>query len=246
MDTSVNIGRSQDFRLCRALLVYGKSDYNGFPYRHPFVVVHEVVHDGDNARLAAGQLVTSDALLGIMGNLGQAVPVEILPERVLVRTADTLVWWMPASIQVMFFSDRGGDLTLQGMNGKQYPHPPLIFKVSGSHLSVRALTENKRPNAKSVMHMAPYWNCNQDGVVCTGSMRIPREKSVSEIEGWETAFFGSEFTHANGTRTKHPRGLVALWKTLQGRETFPVRYLLPVEQTLSKFVNSNDRQTDAE
>src|SRR5712692_2887597 len=95
MDTSVNIGRSQDFRLCRALLVYGKSDYNGFPYRHPFVVVHEVVHDGDNVRLAAGQLVTSDALLGIMGNLGQAVPVEILPERVLVRTADTLVWWMP-------------------------------------------------------------------------------------------------------------------------------------------------------
>jgi hypothetical protein len=66
MDTSVNIGRSQDFRLCRALLVYGKSDYNGFPYRHPFVVVHDVVHDGDSARLAEGQLVTPDALRDIM------------------------------------------------------------------------------------------------------------------------------------------------------------------------------------
>lgn len=246
MDTSVNIGRSQDFRLCRALLLYGKSDYNGFPYRHPFVVVHDVVHDGDNARLAEGQLVTADALLDIMRNLGQSVPVEILPERVLVRTADTLVWWMPASIRVMFFSDRGGDTTLAAMNGKPYPHPPLIFKASGSHLSVRALTEDKRPRAKTAMHMAPYWNCGQDGVVCTGSMRIPRENSVSGMEGWETAFFQSEFTHANGTRTKHPKGLVALWKSLQGKQTFPPRYLLPVKQTLSEFVNPNDRQTDAE
>jgi PRTRC genetic system protein B len=226
--------------------VYGKSDYNGFPYRHPFVVVHDVVHDGDSARLAEGQLVTPDALRDIMGNLGQSVPVEILPERVLVRTADTLAWWMPASIRVMFFSDRGGDTALAAMNGKQYPHPPLIFKVSGSHLAVRALTGNKRPNAKTVMHMAPYWNCGQDGVVCTGSMRIPHEKSVSAIECWETAFFQSEFTHANGTRTKHPKGLVALWKSLRGKQTFPARYLLPVEQTLSDFVNPNDRQTDAE
>jgi PRTRC genetic system protein B len=246
MDTSLNIGRSQDFRLCRALLVYGKSDYNGFPYRHPFVVVHDVVHDGDSARLAEGQLLTPDALRHIMGALGQAVPIEILPERVLVRTADTLVWWMPASIRVMFFSDRGGDTTLSAMNGKQYPHPALVFKVSGSHLSVRALTENKRPHAKTVMHMAPYWNCGESGVVCTGSMKIPREKSVLAIDGWETAFFRSEFTHANGTRTKHPKGLVALWKSLQDKDTFPARYLQPVEQTLSDFVSPNDRQTDVD
>jgi PRTRC genetic system protein B len=153
---------------------------------------------------------------------------------------------MPASIRVVFFSDHGGDTTLAAMNGKQYPHPPLIFKVSGSHLSVRALAENKRPNTKTVMQMAPYWNCAENGVVCTGSMRIPREKSVSAIEGWETAFFRSEFTHANGTRTRHPKGLVALWKSLQGKETFPARYLLPVKQTLSDFVNPNDRQTNRE
>jgi PRTRC genetic system protein B len=240
MNTSVNIGRSQHFRLCRALLVYGKSDYNGFPYRHPFVVVHDVVHDGDNARLAEGHLVTPDALREMVGNLGQSVPLEILPDRILVRTADTLVWWMPASIRVMFFSDRGGDTTLAEMNGKQYPHPPLIFKASGSHLSVRALAENKRPDGKTVMYMAPYWNCAEDGVVCTGSMRIPREKSVVAIEGWETAFFESEFTHANGTRTKHPKGLVGLWKSLRDKQTFPARHLLAVKQTLSEFVNPHD------
>jgi len=40
------------------LLVYGKSSYDAFPYRHPFIVVHEVIHDNDGARLAEGQLVT--------------------------------------------------------------------------------------------------------------------------------------------------------------------------------------------
>src|SRR5712664_3192514 len=57
MNTSVNIGSTQDFRLSRALLVYGKSSYDAFPYRHPFIVVHEVIHDDDGARLAEGQLV---------------------------------------------------------------------------------------------------------------------------------------------------------------------------------------------
>jgi hypothetical protein len=72
--------------------VYGTSDYNGIPYQHPFLTVHEVVHEGDNARLAAGQLITPDLLIQIMAGLGSSVPIEILPERVLVRTTDTVVW----------------------------------------------------------------------------------------------------------------------------------------------------------
>src|SRR4030095_16228286 len=99
-----------------ALLVYGKSDYNGYPYRHPFLVLHNVIHDGDDARLGEGQLVTQDALRDIMRSLGGSVPVEILPERILVRTAETLVWWMPATKRVMFFSDRGGDAALRSLN----------------------------------------------------------------------------------------------------------------------------------
>jgi PRTRC genetic system protein B len=139
MNTSVTIGRSQDFRLSQALLVYGKSDYNGYPYRHPFVVVHEVIHEGESARLGVGQLVTRSALHEILRSVGGTVPLEILPERVLVRTAHTLVWWMSASRRTMFFSDRGGDPTLRTLNGKRYPHPPLVFKASSLSLSVRAL-----------------------------------------------------------------------------------------------------------
>src|ERR1700734_1017590 len=102
MNISVNIGSSQDFRLSRALLVYGKSSYQGYPYRYPFVTLHEVIHDGDVARLAEGQLMTPQMLIDMMAGLGRSVPAEILPARVLVRTAKISVWWAPASERTMF------------------------------------------------------------------------------------------------------------------------------------------------
>jgi hypothetical protein len=71
-------------KLSRALLVCGKSSYDSFPYRHSFVTMHEVVHEQDGARLAEGHLVTPEMLIALMSALGQSVPVEFLPDRVLV------------------------------------------------------------------------------------------------------------------------------------------------------------------
>jgi PRTRC genetic system protein B len=121
--------------LSRALLVYGKSSYQGYPYRHPFVTLHEVIHDGDAARLAEGQLMTPQMLIDLMAGLGRSVPAEILPARVLVRTAEMIVWWSPACERTMFFTDRGNDRVLKSMNGKLYPHPALLFKACGTHLA---------------------------------------------------------------------------------------------------------------
>jgi PRTRC genetic system protein B len=242
MNTSVNIGSSQDFRLSRALLVYGTNSYDNFPYRHPFITLHEVVHDSGGARLAEGQLVTTNMLIDLMVSLGKSVPAEILPERVLVRTTETIVWWTPARERSMFFSDRGGDAALQSMNGKRYPHPPLLFKACGSHLWIRALARNERPGANTKMYMAPYWNCYDNGVVCTGSMKIPREKSVAAIDVWEQSFFQSEFTHAAGVRkhTNFTGGFLAMWQSLQGKDRFSSQYLVEKKQNLSQFVSNND------
>ena len=242
MNTSVNIGSSQDFRLSRALLVYGTSSYQGFPYRHPFVTLHEVVHDGNNARLSAGQLMTPEMLIDVMAGLGRCVPLEILPEEVLVRTAEMIVWWTTRGERTMFFSDRGEDPLLKKMNGKRYPQPPLLFKASGAQLWIRALNTNERPRAETRLCMAPYWNCYDNGVVCTGSMKIPRDKSVTAIEMWEQAFFQSEFTHASGTRkhTRFPGGLLAMWQSLAGKKDFPSTYLVKLPQTLAEFVNDHD------
>jgi PRTRC genetic system protein B len=218
--------------------VYGTSSYDGFPYRHPFVTLHNVIHDDDGARLGEGQLATPDMLIHLMVSLGRSVPVEILPERVLVRTADMIVWWSPATDRTMFFSDRGGDATLQRLNGKRFPHPALVFKACGRQLSIRALAKNERPSETTRLSVAPYWNCNDQGFVCTGSMKIPREKSVKAIESWEQSFFQSEFTHAAGgtKQTQFPGGFLAMWLSLARKKEFPSEYLMDATQVLSEFV----------
>lgn len=223
--------------------MYGTSSYGGFPYRHPFITLHEVIHDSEGARLAEGQLATPQMLIDLMVSLGKSVPTEILPERVLVRTTETIVWWTPARERIMFFSDRGGDAALQRMNAKTYPHPPLLFKASGTHLSIRALRRNQRPEANTRMCMVPYWNCYENGIVCTGTMKIPRDKSVAAIDSWERAFFQSEFTHAAGVRkhTHFSGGVLAMWESLTGKQKFPARYLVEKKETLCEFVTSHDQ-----
>jgi PRTRC genetic system protein B len=243
MNTSVEIGSSQDYKLKRALLVYGESNYNGFPYRHPFLTLHEVIHEGDEARLGEGQLVTPALLMRTLEGLGRSLPLEILPDRVLVRTPEVIVWWTPAQRRLMFFSDRGGDAALKSMNGRMYPHPPLLFKAAGSSLWVRALKKRERPEAESQLYTAPYWNCSDHGAVCVGSMRIPREKSVAQIGTWEQSFFQSEFTHAGGVRrhTRYPGGFLAMWQSLQGASEFPSCYLIKLKETLGEFVSKQDQ-----
>lgn len=230
--------------MSRVLLVYGTSSYNGFPYRHPFVTLHEVTHENEETRLDEGQLLTQQMLVDLMTGLGQSTPLEILPERVIVRTNDMIVWWAPPLQRTMFFGDRGGDATLKKLNGKRFPQPPLLFKASSSHLWIRALAANERPKAESPLCFAPYWNCYDNGVVCTGSMRIPREKSVAAINGWERAFFQSEFTHAAGAvkNTNYPGGLLGLWQYIVSKDHFPTRYLVKVKQTLTEFVGDHDHQ----
>ena len=107
---------------------------------------------------------------------------------------------------------------------------------------VRALAKDERPTAETKLCMAPYWNCYDNGVCCTGSMKIPQEKSVAAIDLWEESFFQSEFTHASGVR-KHVRfrgGFLAMWQSLAGEKAFPAKYLVKLPQTLAEFVRNDD------
>ena len=242
MNTHVNVGWSKEFALKKALLVYGESDHNFYPPRHPFVTVHDVVHEEGEVRLAPAQLMNVEMLRTLNAQLGQSLPIEILPEQVLVRTADVLAWWSPATVRRMFFVDRGGDKGLRRLNGKPYPHPPLVFMASENQLSIRALTRNERPLPNTKLCVAPYWNSYDNGAVCTGTMRIPAKQGLPAMAQWEDSFFNSAFSHAAGMtkHTSYPQGLLALWKVLQGKDRFPAKYLFPLKQTLEQFVTCDD------
>jgi PRTRC genetic system protein B len=91
--------------------------------------------------------------------------------------------------------------------------------------------------------MAPYWNCYDNGSVCTGTMKIPTAKNAAiVIRQWEDSFFNSAFSHAAGIskHTSYPGGVLALWKSLQGKKRFPLRYLLPVDESVGQFVSTHD------
>ena len=233
MKAHVEIGEACQLHLQHAVLVYRS------PHR-AFATLHEITQPKDGAPLLGPARPLSLAFLRRLAEgLGSQVAVEILPVNVLVRTPEILVWWSPASRRITFFSE--ADEAARKLNGKFFPHPPLLFKVRGRELYIRALARNARPEAGTSLMAAPYWNvAGGDGRVCLGTARAPEEASVVSMPAWESAFHNSEFTHALGAvrLTTHPDGFVGLWRSLAGKKRFPAQYLVDAKETLAEFAAS--------
>ena len=232
MDISVSIGGGQNMTLSGAVLVYKSG-------REAFAVWHPAKPGPTEGPPYLGEAVplTMEFLRTLSTGLGAYVAPEILPESVLVRTSELLVWWTPAQHRILFFGAYSG--AASDLNGKRYPVPALVFKVAGGNLGVRALDKDERPRAETKLKTAPFWNSNDSGEICTGTMRIPESSGVDAIEGWERGFFQSAFTHAYGAArlTNFPGGFLALCRRLAGsRKPFPVEFLTDGRETLLQFV----------
>lgn len=237
MEAQIRIGSRRSFALSQAVLIYRDNSA-------AFVTLHEVQGEKNQAPyLGPGQPLTTAFLRILARGLGSRITPEILPGNVLVRTPDSIVWWSTARRQVMFF---GGTQEAARLNGRMYPHPPLVFKVCRHDLFVRALEHDARPIANTPLKTAPYWNTEgSKGLVCAGTMRVPQEVSADSIPEWETAFFSSSFTHPSGAvrLTTHPQGFAGLWLSLADREDrFPTELLTDAGQTLQQFVDNSEEQ----
>jgi PRTRC genetic system protein B len=135
-----------------------------------------------------------------------------------------------------FFENAEGEA--QQLDGKVLPQPALVWRVAHGDLKIRALCENKRPDAQTTLAVAPFWNLSDDGRVCLGTMRCPESASVASIEAWELGFYESAFTHANvGRLTRYKDGHDALWTELRGRRgPFPSDALIRLPQALTQFI----------
>lgn len=232
MEISVTIGGGQTMTLSGAVLVYQGG-------REAFAVWHPAKPGPNDGApyLGEAEPLTTEFLRMLSTGLGVYVAPEVLPASVLVRTSELMVWWAPAQQRVLFF----GEHSQEGshLNGKRYPIPPLVFKVAAGNLWVRALEKDERPRAETKLKTAPFWNCNDSGQVCLGTMPTPESSGVDAIEGWERGFFQSEFTHAYGAArlTSFPGGFLALGRRLAGsRRQFPVECLTDARETLRQFI----------
>ena len=232
MDISVSIGGGQNMTLTGAVLVYQGG-------REAFAVWHPAKSGPTEGApyLGEAEPLTMEFLRTLSTGLGVYVAPEILPASVIVRTSELLVWWAPAQYRILFFGEHSG--ARSDLNGKRYPVPPLVFKVESGKLSVRALDKDERPRGETKLKTAPFWNSNDSGEICIGTMRMPESSGVDAIEGWERGFFQSEFTHAYGAArlTGFPGGYLGLCHRLAGsRKPFPVEYLTDARETLLQFV----------
>ena len=241
MKAHVNLGESLNFFLKDALLIY-KRDRGNLSSNDAdvFLTQHPVTVDGKGVpSLGTANLVDRSFLRSLLMDLQGTLPVEILPENVLARTVESICWWVPAAKRVMYYmADRSPELS--ALSGGMFPQPALLFEASAGNLRIRALAEDKRPDAKTKLFRAPYWNVSDVGVVCLGSTRAPKEAGVASIARWEASFFESEFTHANAVHrlTEHPLGFAGLWTELKGAPAFPSQHLSSANQTLEQFLRA--------
>lgn len=241
MNVKVDIGENHNFELHEALLVY-RARQNG----SAFVMRHPVQGNESGApTLGSGQALSWDFVRQMVRTLGGDTSAEVLPTCVVARTGSMIAWWTPQQRRQMFYNDQAGELG--DLNGRIFPQPPLLFMAGRTGLWVRALRQNKRPDARTKLLIAPYWNTAATGLVCTGSMRQPEGTGIGAIRPWEKAFYESAFTHPGGgvRLTSHPGGFGGLWRGLAGkRVSFPVRHLVDARQNLSEFLNEGRLHAD--
>ena len=232
MEVGVSIGKNHHFGLREALLVYRDQQTS-------FITRHEVTLQKDAPpTLGPAQPLTVAFVESLVNSLGGGA-VEVLPENVLAKGDRMIVWWTRAQRRQMFYQNSEGKAA--ALNGCTFPQPPLVWRVGNGELVIRALTENERPEARTKLAFAPFWNLSDDGWVCLGSMRRPDSATVASIQSWERGFYESAFTHSNvGRLTRHKGGFEALWGSLAGKhKPFPLKALIVLTQTLAQFVSGN-------
>ena len=230
MKVEVSIGEMHRFELRDALLIYREG-------RRSFITWHAVTAQKQGPPLLGpAQPLATAFVEDLAESLSGGATAEVLPESVLAKTDRMIAWWTPRRVHRMFFENAEGKA--QRLNGKLFPQPPLVWRVAHGDLKIRALSENKRPEAQTTLAVAPFWNLSDDGGVCLGSMRCPESGSVGSIDAWEQGFYESAFTHANvGRLTRVEGGHDALWAKLEGKRTvFPADALIRLPQTLAQFI----------
>ena len=230
MKVEIESGEMHRFELRDARLIYRE-------YRRSFITWHTVTAQQQGPpMLGPAQPLTTAFIEDLSVSLSGGAVAELLPENVLAKTDRMIAWWTSRCVRRMFFENAEGKA--QQLNGKVFPQPALVWRVAQGDLKIRALCENRRPNAKTTLAVAPFWNVSDDGRVCLGSMRCPDSASVASIAAWEQGFYESAFTHANvGRLTRHEGGHDALWVELAGRRrAFPTDALIRLPQTLAEFI----------
>jgi PRTRC genetic system protein B len=216
MQSSLSAGTDRCYNLTAALLVYGSE----------IATLHQPAFDNGRLTLGEGTPLTEDALRNLIRTVHPHSALEIFPESLLYRDTTTTVWFTRTMTRRMWFDK------VSALNGQILHQPACVWAVRSDRLFVRALSSRRRPTLNTSLLVAPYWNVDGHGLVCTGSMVRPATTTTATLGDWVDGFFNSSFTHANpGFHWKKGITFEGMWELARDRQ-FPTQWLAPANQTL--------------
>lgn len=221
------VSEDHTFVLSRAILLYGN--------KHPgraWATIHPVtIKPNGAADIGVGRAVTHDDIQEWTEAIRKEPPLDFLPDNILARTADAIVWRVPAGVHETLF-DLPGKLSkdskvLSGKISRTLPYPSLMLAATRRTLQIFALSDDVRPGPETLLCHAPTLNTYEDGAMCWGSVAMPSLDAPNATKLFERAVFDTWNLHPNSDWTD----LVALWDDIaaSGATVFPTERLLPVK-----------------
>jgi PRTRC genetic system protein B len=144
-----------------------------------------------------------------------------------------IVWYRKAMQIQMIFSSK-----LNIPKAKIWM-PAMLFNVSIGHLSIYALTQNKRPTLTTKLYHPPLLNLISENTLCWGGVRtkIPEGITIDdEIKLWEDYLWKSEFSHAGSAPSTRTDILKLLRNIAKTEEKFPLTELKSTGKTLKTIL----------
>lgn len=225
--------------LSAAILLYRGAGADGAT----FATVHEVSTKGKVPVILAGKAMTTQAAVKLALDLSKnAQRGGFVPPELLFMDGDVMCWWVPpAKRHIAFRCEELG----KAERGEVVPNPGLVFRVDrGRRWNVWAVKGAERPGEDSLLYQAPYFNVSSSGSICVGNVQLPDGTTAERIGAWNSAFFGSFFTHSNVKKLVTYRGGAhRFWQDmLDGRHAgFPERVLLPLGKSLREALSEKGR-----
>lgn len=243
----VSIGESGEAAtLSGAILLYG-----GIPEgRHAlrgtkFATVHDVAVIDGRPEIMAGRLLTERDLATVAKGVAAAtesIATHWIDPWVLAKGQDRLIWWTAPCTRPMFFEQ--SSYNKETFTGSAVcPVPGLVWvAMPGNGLYVYAVKGPHRPDQRTKLYQAPFFNVWGRGKVCVGNATLPSQEEKWETAAWERTFFGSRFTHPNfGEKDRLTKGVspTKFWKEMVAdpTEAFPEKRLVQIPLTVGDLLD---------
>lgn len=151
---------------------------------------------------------------------------------------NVVMWYRAAMKRHLNFSSQ------LNIHGNSFVNiPATLYMVVNSNLYIYALMTDDRPDAKTKLYKAPFYNIYEDGRVCLGTAKVGKVKEKTfdqEAERFEKAFYMAE-QNGGQSRDNCKTPLAALWTSLiKSKKPFPSKRELiqhPRFKTLSDLIN---------